>query len=410
MKAAAMKTTALEYDWNGPLLTPLFRGFVDETIRDGLQMPGAPQISLETKKKLLNHVSRIGIEDVIVGFIDGTLATEKELCELVTACGAFATPLRPWVLCRLRLQDVQATERIQDHCARAVGMNVFVSMSGIRHAVEKWELEGTLHRLEECLGYGKRTFHEIRFAVEDATRTRPEVLEATLAIAADCVTRFTLADTAGVATPAGVRGIVGCCLRACPHFATGQVALEWHGHDDRGLAVANSLEALASGVAYVHGTMLGIGERNGNAALDVLLMSLSDCLGDRYDWGELCVYRKKCQEIFGNNPEDRTPFFGANSFATSTGTHCAALKKVLDQGQPDLAKRLFSPPSWMASRLAPTVLVSPLSGRKGVEAVLQSLDLPTGEVVIDHVLEFARQKRAFLTTEEIRTVATSGPL
>ena len=143
-------------------------------------------------------------------------------------------------------------------------------------------------------------------------------------------------------------GYVGClssCSGPVPGLAAAPPSSSGHGHNDRGLAVANTLESILSGAHYVHGTMLGIGERNGNAALDTVLLNLSPH-ETRFRLDALVRYYEKARTLFEGLRLDSHPYLGANSFASGTGTHCAAIAKALDLGRSDLAKHLFSPPSY----------------------------------------------------------------
>jgi hypothetical protein len=113
------------------------------------------------------------------------------------------------------------------------------------------------------------------YVTEDTTRARPETLKALYTLAIECgARRICLADTVGHATPHGVRQLVRF-VRDEVVAPTGEdVKLDWHGHRDRGLGLANTLAAIEEGVDRVHGTALGIGERVGNTEMDLLLVNL----------------------------------------------------------------------------------------------------------------------------------------
>jgi 2-isopropylmalate synthase len=112
------------------------------------------------------------------------------------------------------------------------------------------------------------------FVTEDTTRSRPDDLAQlyrTAVRAGAC--RVCLADTVGCATPSGVGALVRFARAALDAAGGSEVALDWHGHDDRGLAVANAIEAARAGADRLHGTALGVGERVGNAAIERLLLN-----------------------------------------------------------------------------------------------------------------------------------------
>jgi 2-isopropylmalate synthase len=390
----------LVHSWGGPICPDSFRGVVDETIRDGLQMPYAPPLSTDVKRRLLDQMVATGISDVIIGMIqrDDTMA---EVVALLQHC---ARPLQPWVLSRLHRADLERLVRLRDASGTDVGANVFVSLTPLRRLVEGWDEGELLEQLDEGLRFLRRAFSQVRVALEDATRTPPASMQAAARLVAEHgATRLVLADTAGVATPGSVARLFDFVHRQCPWIAAAGVALEWHGHNDRGLAVANTLEAIASGAHYAHGTMLGIGERNGNAALDTVLMNLSTEIGF-IRWDALCAYQRECQQIFGDAFHGLYPFFGDYTFATATGTHCAAARKAILRGRSDLAVLLFSPPSVLSKAARPRFLLSPMSGRGAALAMLEEMGIvPTGALV-DHLLATLRRLNRTIDAEELRQI------
>jgi 2-isopropylmalate synthase len=197
--------------------------------------------------------------------------------------------------------------------------------------------------------YVRLVFPKSEFAIEDATRTRPEVLgEVVPRLVELGVDRIVIADTAGVATPRGIESIFDCIRSICKDISMGSTAFEFHGHNDRGLAVANSLQSILSGAQYVHGTMMGIGERNGNAALDTIILNLSGYCDKMINWESLDKYYGHCERLFQKVVENSYPYYGRNSYTSSTGTHCAAIKKAIDLGRVDISRNLFSPPSHLS--------------------------------------------------------------
>src|SRR5690606_6953710 len=108
----------------------------------------------------------------------------------------------------------------------------------------------------------------VMYVTEDTTRARPETLKALYTLAIECgARRICLADTVGHATPDGVRQLVRFIRTHVIAPAGIDVRLDWHGHRDRGLGIANTLAAIEEGVDRVHGTALGIGERVGNTEM-----------------------------------------------------------------------------------------------------------------------------------------------
>src|SRR5260370_5538188 len=127
------------------------------------------------------------------------------------------------------------------------------------------------------------------YVTEDTTRARPETLKALYGAAIDCgATGLCLADTVGHATPDGVRALVAFVKREV--IGTKAIKVDWHGHRDRGMGVVNCLAAIEAGADRIHATALGVGERVGNAEMDLLIVNL-DLLGThRHDVSRLRDY------------------------------------------------------------------------------------------------------------------------
>ena len=114
------------------------------------------------------------------------------------------------------------------------------------------------------------------YVTEDTTRAHPETLKALYGNAISWgARRLCLADTVGHATPNGVRNLVRFIKEEVIAPSGEKVKIDWHGHRDRGLGWPTALAAIEAGIDRVHGTAVGIGERVGNAEMDLLLVNLS---------------------------------------------------------------------------------------------------------------------------------------
>ena len=151
----------------------------------------------------------------------------------------------------------------------------FIGSSGIRRFVEKWDLASILRRSAEAVSFAVREGLSVCYVTEDTTRTDPATLRALFTNAIDHgATALCLTDTVGHATPDGVRALVAFA-RDVASRAGQRVRLDWHGHNDRGLALQNAFWALQAGVDRVHATALGVGERVGNVAMEMVLLNLA---------------------------------------------------------------------------------------------------------------------------------------
>ena len=158
-----------------------------------------------------------------------------------------------------------------------------------------------------------------------------------------------LCDTVGHATTNGVFNLVQWSHDLLLGLGVrDRVKLDWHGHNDRGLAVTNTLYAIEAGVDKVHGTTLGIGERVGNTALDLVLVNLK-LLG--VDMGDLSALAELADLVSDGCKWPiplNYPVFGADSFRTGTGVHASAVIKAVQRGDNWLADRVYSgvPAAW----------------------------------------------------------------
>src|SRR5438093_4784561 len=131
-----------------------------------------------------------------------------------------------------------------------------------------------LRQTEEAVTYATKNGVPVMYVTEDTTRARPEILRKLYPTAIHCAARrVCVSDTVGHATPEGAARLIGF-IRGIVDATGEKVGVDWHGHRDRDLGVANALAALLAGADRVHGTILGVGERVGNAPLDLILINL----------------------------------------------------------------------------------------------------------------------------------------
>ncbi len=178
---------------------------------------------------------------------------------------------------------------------------------------------------------------------EDTTRSSPEILRPIFETAlASGAKALCLCDTVGHATPDGVRSLVQWAQAQLRSLAAEDVRLDWHGHNDRGLGVANALVAAGLGVSRIHGSALGVGERVGNASMDQLIVNLSLLGVHTHDVSALAEYCAKSAKALGVDIPANHPVVGRDAFRTGTGVHAAAIIKALKKGDRWLADRVYS--------------------------------------------------------------------
>lgn len=244
----------------------------DETLRDGLQSPSVCHPSLEQKLEALHLMGRLGVDAVSLGLPGAGAVQTAHVKAMFKEVVRERLPLAPHCAARTKSEDLQPIADIIQAVGAPLETYAFLGTSPIRGYAQGWQIDDLLRFLEEAVQFAHR--HHIRFAfvTEDTTRSRPEDLERLFCRAIDLgVRRLVLCDTVGYATPIGADRLVRF-VKDLVKASGERVLLDWHGHNDRGLAVACSLAAEAAGVDRVHGTMLGAGERCGNAPLDQLLV------------------------------------------------------------------------------------------------------------------------------------------
>jgi len=219
--------------------------------------------------------------------------------------------------------------------------------------------------------------------------------------------RLCLCDTVGHATPDGVRNLVTWTRNFIAGLGV-DVGVDWHGHNDRGLAVTNTIHALEFGADRLHGTALGVGERVGNAALDQVLVNLK-LLGEipRRDLSRLSDWVHLASRATGVPIPYNYPVFGQDASRTATGVHAAAIIKAEKKGHQALADRIYSGvPAGLFGRRQ-EIEIGPMSGESNVVYWLVQRGLDPDPELVKAVFAFAKQHDHILTEEEIRGVITA---
>ena len=271
-----MDESRLIHDWNVEEFDTLAWGrhveLDDETLRDGLQSPSAIDPPIGTKIRLIHMMDGLGIHAADVGLPAAgprAVADVTRLCEEVRDAG-----LSLEVNCAARtvVSDIEPIVRIAQQTGVRIEVAAFIGSSPIRQYAEGWTLDHMLRTSEAAVSFGVREGLPVMFVTEDTTRADPDTLRALYGNAIESgARRICLSDTVGHATPSGVRALVRFVKHAIIGPSGENVKLDWHGHRDRGLGLANALAAIEGGADRIHGTALGIGERVGNVEMDLLL-------------------------------------------------------------------------------------------------------------------------------------------
>lgn len=395
----------LVYDWNcaarsaKPRFSPV--ELDDESLRDGLQSPSVRTPTIGKKIEILHLMEALGIDVADVGLPGAGPHVVRDVSRMIQEISSHRMRLRPTCAARTVASDILPIVEISQKFGVPIEVHAFIGSSPIRQYAEDWSMERILRLTEDAVKLCVREGLPVMYVTEDTTRSHPDDLRAlfTAAIHAGA-SRVCLCDTVGHATPDGVRALVSWA-RALVDEVSPDVKIDWHGHQDRGLGVINSLTALEAGAHRAHGTGLGIGERVGNTPMDQLLVNLQ-LLGwiDR-DLTALTRYGETISEATGVPLTDNYPIVGKDAFRTGTGVHAAAIIKARHKGDDWLADRVYSGvPAAMVGRRQ-KIEVGPMSGESNVVYWLSDHGIDGTVELVAAIFAAAKTSDRVLTDDEI---------
>jgi 2-isopropylmalate synthase len=205
----------------------------------------------------------------------------------------------------------------------------------------------------------------------------------------------------------GARAVVRLA-RAIVEESGAEAGVDLPGHDDSGRAQANALAAIDAGATRIHATALGIGERVGNTAMDVLLVNLVLLGHLNRDLTRLAQYCAAASEACGRPIPVNYPIFGEDAFRTATGVHAAAIVKAGRRGERDLVDAVYcSVPASLVGRTQ-RIEIGPMSGRSNVVYWLEHRGLAATDDVVERICGVAKQRPRILQDDEIWSVVAGG--
>jgi len=292
----------------------------DTTLRDGEQAPGC-SMNLSEKLEVAKRLEKLGVDIMEAGFpisSPGDLESVKAIAGIITNCSVAG-------LCRSRDIDIDAAK---EALAKAVSprIHVFLATSPVHMEFKlKMTPEQVLEQAVYSVKYAKKFCNDIEFSAEDAFRSDPDfVCKVFGAVIEAGALTVNFPDTVGYAMPAEFGERVRYIKEHTPHME--KASLSVHCHNDLGLAVANSIAAIANGADQVECTINGIGERAGNASLEEVVMGLrvrSDFFSadTRIDSTQIYSASRLVSQVTGVKVQPNKAIVGDNAFAHEAGIH-----------------------------------------------------------------------------------------
>jgi 2-isopropylmalate synthase len=401
------------YDWNElnrqGRLVPHGFSLLDETLRDGLQNPSVLDPSIDDKLRILHLMEDLKIEHADIGLPGSGRRAFDDALTLGREVAASKMAIQVGCAGRTVVSDIEPIIEISQRTGLRIEVSAFIGSSPIRQFVEQWDVALIAKRSAEAIDVAVKAGLPVSYVTEDTTRSRPEVLTTLFRAAIDHgATRIVLTDTVGHATPDGVRNLIEF-TRSVIADTGAKVGIDWHGHNDRGLGLGNALWALEHGADRVHGTALGIGERCGNPAMELLLLNLR-LLGQlpvERDLTKLVEYCETVARAVGWEIPRNYPLVGRDSFRTATGVHAAAIIKAMQKGDAWLVDRVYSGVPAGTFGRHQEIEIGFMSGASNVSYWLRQRGIEPSEGLVNAILETAKGTRHLLSADEIMAVVTA---
>jgi 2-isopropylmalate synthase len=404
-----MHTPDLIYDWNknhppglkppGPVLIN------DETLRDGLQSPSVRDPSIAEKIQILHLMEALGIHSLSLGLPGAGPRAVEAVTALAGEIAAHKLKIRANCAARTHENDIRPIAEIVQKTGLRIEAATFIGSSPIRRFTEGWTDDFLLKTTEKAVQYAISLGLEVMYVTEDTSRCDPETVKQLYSTAIRCGARaICICDTAGHATPMGALALVRFVIAECVQPSGENIRVDWHGHSDRGLAIANSMAAIIAGANCVHGCAIGLGERVGNTQVDQMLVNLKLMGIAPWDEQDLTKLKQYCQAVSratGVPIPANYPVVGQDAFRTATGVHASAIIKAYHKDDVVLANTVYSGVPSHVFGLEQIIDIGPMSGKSNVLWWLERHGIPVTDTVVDCIYQRAKQSDHTLSEAEI---------
>jgi 2-isopropylmalate synthase len=404
-----VKTSDLIYDWNqidSASIRPAGAVLLnDETLRDGLQSPSVRDPSIEEKIRILHLMEALGINSLDLGLPGAGQHAVDDIQALAREIVQHKMRIRANCAARTLESDIRPIAEIVQRTGLKIEAATFLGSSPIRRYTEDWTDDFLLQTTEKAVKYAVSLGLDSMYVTEDTSRCDPAMVKRLYSAAINCGARaIVICDTAGHATPVGAFALVRFVIAEVVKPSGEEIRVDWHGHSDRGFAVANSMAALVAGADCVHATALGIGERAGNTQMDQMLVNLKLMGIPPWTDQDLTKLKQYCQAVSnatGVPIPPNYPIVGEDAFRTATGVHAAAVIKAYKKNDIELANAVYSGVPSQLFGLEQVIEVGPMSGKSNVLFWLERHGIAPSDEIVERIYTRAKASNHTLSEAEI---------
>ena len=301
--------------------------------------------------------------------------------------------------------DIRPIAEIVQKTGLRIEAATFIGSSPIRRFTENWTDDFLLQTTEKAVKYAVSLGLDVMYVTEDTSRCDPETVKRLYSTAISCGARaIVICDTAGHATPVGALALVRFVIEEVVKPSGEKVRVDWHGHSDRGLAIANSMAAIIAGANCVHGCAIGLGERVGNTQVDQMLVNLKLMGIAPWDQQDLTKLKQYCQAVSratGVPIPANYPVVGDDAFRTATGVHAAAIIKAYRKSDVVLANTVYSGVPSHLFGLEQIIDIGPMSGKSNVLYWLEKRGVAATDDLVERIYQRAKGSDHTLSEAEI---------
>src|ERR1700730_18549767 len=403
----------LIYDWNlaSPPEIPAGTRVLlnDETLRDGLQGPSVFDPPIEEQIEILHLMESLGIDSVNIGLPGAGARAVADTEALAREIASKRMKIKPNCAARTVEADILPIVEISQRVGIAIEAATFLGSSRIRRLVEDWTVDHLERTTEKAVRFAVDPGLPSMYVTEDTIRTDPETVKRLYTTAIRSGARaIVLCDTVGHATPQGAYNLIKFAIDEVVKPCGEKIRVDWHGHNDRGLAIANSLWAVAAGAHCVPAAANSLGERVGNTPMELMLVNFRLMGLLDHDLSCLKEYCEKVATATHTTIPPNYPVIGRDAFRTATGVHAAAIIKAFHSKDPSLADVVYSGVPSHLFGLDQVIEIGPMSGKSNVLFWLERQNVPADDAIVHRIFDAAKQSSRVLTESEVQALCAGA--